>query len=427
MKCKTCKTCKKEFKSKNKYFTHIREKHTLFNTEKRKCSLCKNEFNSCVSPSKIILKCEECRDIYGRYALNSIIVKNNKRFVIKENSELEICKECDNIVYKNSKCYFHTNFKKFTKINTSDTYISKKGEIYNKYGKQFSKRVQNNYYVVNINRKQHYLHRLLAQLFIENPNNYKIVNHKDGNKLNYNLKNLEWCTHSQNTKHSHDELESKASRKVIYIVTNTEYNSIRKTSKETGVSIKIISKSCRNIYKKKIPLFRYKDIIEKIEINDNNEEYKIIPGFNNYEITKLGIVRNISTKQKLIGYKNDYISVTLVNDKKNKKELIHRLVAKTYLDNPYNYEIVNHKDSNKLNNNVDNLEWCTKSDNVKHAIENGLIKTKKVKQLDKNNNLLNTFNSVKEASEKTNTDKTNISKVCNNKSKTANGFYWEFC
>jgi hypothetical protein len=80
-----------------------------------------------------------------------------------------------------------------------------------------------------------------------------------------------------------------------------------------------------------------------------------------------------------------------------------------------------------LDNNVDNLEWCSRSDNVKHALENGLIKTKRVKQLDKNNSILNIFNSVKEASEKTNTEKTNISKVCNNKIKTANGFFWKFC
>jgi hypothetical protein len=423
-----CANCKKEFQSKNKYYTHIREKHTFFNTEKKNCTICKNEFNSCVSPSKTIIKCENCRDKYKYYSLNSIIVKNNKRFIIKEDGEIEICKECDNIVSKNSKCYFHNNFKKFKKINDSNIYISKKGEIYNKYGKELSKRIQNRYYVFNINQKQHYLHRILAQLFIKNPDNYKIVNHKDGNKLNYNLINLEWCTHSQNTKHSHDELDNKASRKVICISNNIEYNSIRKASKTTGLSVKTISNSCRNLYKEKKPLFRYKDIIEKVEINDNNEEYKIIPGFNNYEITKSGIIRNKLTKKNLIGYKTEYISVTLacINNK-NKKEFIHRLVAKTYLENPNNYEIVNHKDSNKLNNNVDNLEWCSRNDNVKHAVENGLIKTKKVKQLDKDKNVLNTFNSIKDAAEYVKVHPSNISNVCNNKTKTSKGYHWEFC
>ena len=73
-----CANCKKEFQSKNKYYTHIREKHTFFNTEKKNCTICKNEFNSCVSPSKTIIKCENCRDKYKYYSLNSIIVKNNK-------------------------------------------------------------------------------------------------------------------------------------------------------------------------------------------------------------------------------------------------------------------------------------------------------------------------------------------------------------
>lgn len=72
----------------------------------------KNEFNSCVAPTRTLIKCEDCRDKYRYYSLNSIIVKNNKRFIIKENDEIEICKECDNIVTKNSKCYFHNNFKK---------------------------------------------------------------------------------------------------------------------------------------------------------------------------------------------------------------------------------------------------------------------------------------------------------------------------
>src|SRR5690606_18439370 len=47
------------------------------------------------------------------------------------------------------------------------------------------------------------IHRILAQVFIPNPNNYKCVNHIDGDKQNNDLKNLEWCTGSQNTQHAH--------------------------------------------------------------------------------------------------------------------------------------------------------------------------------------------------------------------------------
>lgn len=56
----------------------------------------------------------------------------------------------------------------------------------------------------NGNRKQHLVHRLVSIAFIENPNNYSFVNHKDGNPKNNNVLNLEWCTAKQNAKHAYD-------------------------------------------------------------------------------------------------------------------------------------------------------------------------------------------------------------------------------
>jgi len=66
-------------------------------------------------------------------------------------------------------------------------------------------------------------------------------------------------------------------------------------------------------------------------------------------------------------------TVGLSKNGKRKSYLIHRLVAKTYIPNPENKPDINHKDTNPLNNLVSNLEWCTKLENIQHAIKNGMI------------------------------------------------------
>lgn len=72
-------------------------------------------------------------------------------------------------------------------------------------------------------------------------------------------------------------------------------------------------------------------------------------------------------------YPNGYKFVCLRKDGVNQNHMIHRLVAKAFILNPNDLPEVNHKDGNKQNNNVDNLEWCTRSENLKHAVQIGLV------------------------------------------------------
>lgn len=92
---------------------------------------------------------------------------------------------------------------------------------------------------------------------------------------------------------------------------------------------------------------------------EDNEEIKQIKDYEDYFISSHGRVwSNKSNKWLSPGISRGYLSVHLSNKNGKKFFRIHRLVALYFIPNPNNYEIVNHKDENKLNNNVDNLEWC---------------------------------------------------------------------
>lgn len=100
-----------------------------------------------------------------------------------------------------------------------------------------------------------------------------------------------------------------------------------------------------------------------------------------YEVSNLGNIRNSNTKYvlKLKLLKTGYYSITAsLGSRQSKKTIrVHRAVAETFIANPNNYPVINHIDGNKLNNCVDNLEWCTYADNTRHAWDNGLITPKR--------------------------------------------------
>lgn len=86
------------------------------------------------------------------------------------------------------------------------------------------------------------------------------------------------------------------------------------------------------------------------------------------------VISRLGKKLKHQLSNNGYIRVELHNNGVSKKFLIHRLLAQAFIDNPNKKEIVNHIDGNKCNNNLDNLEWCTRSENQLHSYRCGLQK-----------------------------------------------------
>lgn len=127
--------------------------------------------------------------------------------------------------------------------------------------------------------------------------------------------------------------------------------------------------------------------------------------------------------------KDGYYIISLRNRGKTYK--IHRLVAQAFIPNPNNFPQINHKDENKENNMVENLEWCTSKYNNNygsHLVRSGLKHRKAVIMLDLHNVVLNKFLSIKEAENFIGIKgaSTMIVRCCKNTNKTAYGYKWRY-
>lgn len=103
--------------------------------------------------------------------------------------------------------------------------------------------------------------------------------------------------------------------------------------------------------------------------------------FDRFEVSTDGQIRNSKTQKiyKTFVNKNGYEQICVSLGCQNKKKVfkIHKAIAETFISNPENKPEVNHKDGNKLNNNVFNLEWMTSSENTRHAYDNGLANARR--------------------------------------------------
>lgn len=132
---------------------------------------------------------------------------------------------------------------------------------------------------------------------------------------------------------------------------------------------------------------------------------------------------------KLTTNKNGYLYITLRKNNKVKTFLVHRLVAQAFISNPNNLPEINHKDEDKTNNRIENLEWCTNLYNENYGSGNaraGILHRKEVIQYNKNNNYICKYKSGIDAEHQTGIDNASISRCCYNKQKKAGGFYWRF-
>ena len=110
-----------------------------------------------------------------------------------------------------------------------------------------------------------------------------------------------------------------------------------------------------------------------------SEEWEIIPDWEDYHESSYGRTKSFHNgKSRIIKPSTDkkgYLRVNLCKGGKKKLFQVHRLVALCFIPNPDSKPQINHRDGNKLNNHVSNLEWCTSSENIQHAFDTGLKKS----------------------------------------------------
>jgi len=275
--------------------------------------------------------------------------------------------------------------------------------------------------------KQYYLHRIVATHFIDNQDNLPEVNHVDGDYYNNKTENLEWISKIGNMKHANEnKLMKRYTRKVI--ITNKETGEVKIFEKVTdcakflNISTSEICRYCRSKYNHKLYDIKYETEEKQEDINENTI-WKEYPECDKYLVSNTGEVKNKKTSRRMMGSKvNGYRFVNFhpgagKGHTPKMNRLVHRMVAITFLQNPDNLPVVNHKDTNILNNHVDNLEWVTYKENMNtEETKKNLRKGKNSKIIHQveieTGKIINTFNGASDGKIKTNINVVNILRIC---------------
>lgn len=170
------------------------------------------------------------------------------------------------------------------------------------------------------------------------------------------------------------------------------------------------------------------------------EDWKDIPGYKGlYRVSSFGRIKSLKKNiiMKPILQSNGYCHIGL-NNGVQKQFRLHRIIANTFIPNPENKPQVNHKDGNKQNNRIENLEWNTPKENMNHAMRTGLNRpsmigrfgadhntSKPCLQISSDGFLLAVYGSQYEAMRQTGICQTTINKCSKGKIKMAGGYIWK--
>lgn len=165
------------------------------------------------------------------------------------------------------------------------------------------------------------------------------------------------------------------------------------------------------------------------EIWKDIQDYEGLYQVSNYGRVK-SLERDVETQrgvwhcyEKLLKWHDNgkgHMYTILSKDSKVERKLIHRLVAEAFIPNPNNYDVVHHKDHNKQNNHVSNLEWMS---DAKHKAHHS---AKTVYQYTKDGLLVNVWKTALEAEKVLGIDSSSVCLCCNGKRKTHSGYIWSY-
>ncbi len=278
------------------------------------------------------------------------------------------------------------------------------------------------------------IHRLVASHFVHNENKEKfnIVDHIDGDKLNNHYFNLRWTDlkgNAKNVNHAHHNSPVIQYDECGQFI--AEYNSLIEASRKTGIGARMIIFSCNDTYKThdergNIFHWKYKEKHVKIDKPDDSEQ---ISGFPNYFVTKNGKIYSTFKSNFLKTHlSEDGYEIAFLKYKKTKKKFsVHTLVARAFLPEPRDKNMqVNHKDVNRSNNNVSNLEYVTASENCIHKVKHNPKLRRCVIMIDPITSIvLKRFDSISEAARETGLHFSTIGNNIRGLTKTAGGFQWQ--
>lgn len=293
--------------------------------------------------------------------------------------------------------------------------------------------INNGYSKVSFAGKSYPVHRIVALTYLPNLENKSTVNHIDKNKHNNRLDNLEWATHSEQKYHSVNKIVNSY-RPINQIDIKTDeiinkFNSLKDAG--TFIENENVSKNLKDAFKnisvcatkKSKSAYGYKwEYVNENSVIDSEIWQSIFfdgKSYQNYFVSNIGRIKNKNRILKQSIDNNGYYNCA--------SKLVHILVAKAFIANINNYDIVNHKDGNKLNNNINNLEWTTIKMNAQHAVINGLRKNvKKVCHIDNDGNIVNIYNSCADASLNLKVNTTSVNKCCKGQLKTCGEQKYKF-